>query len=112
MRTRTKYQNGERVATEKVEDPPAEVKVPAADEDEVEESVQDETKADRFARLAGKRTQVVLDKIRVLGNCAKRAQYSWTNEQALSIVNAVKIAVSELEEALLKEDKGSKKFSW
>ena len=37
-----------------------------------------ESNRDRFVRLASKRTNAILEKLRVLGNCSNRSMYSYT----------------------------------
>ena len=49
-----------------------------------------EAKREKFLRLASKRTQIVLDKIRILNNCAHRGQYDWLKEDATRMLNAIK----------------------
>lgn len=39
-----------------------------------------ETRKERFGRLASKRTNEILDKIRILGNCSNRSTYEYTSE--------------------------------
>ena len=48
-----------------------------------------ETKAERFKRLATKRTQNVLYALRVLGNCANRGVYEYASEDVKKIFNAI-----------------------
>jgi hypothetical protein len=48
-----------------------------------------ESKSDRFRRLATKRTVNVLQALRVLGNCANRAVYQYTDDDVRKIFNAV-----------------------
>ena len=55
-----------------------------------------ETKEQKFARLATKRTQTALGKIRLLGNLAA-SSYRYTPEQAGRIVGALRQAVTEVE---------------
>lgn len=49
----------------------------------------DENKRDRFLRLAAKRTNSILKKIRVLGNCANRNYYEYTEEDLRKIFAAI-----------------------
>lgn len=49
----------------------------------------DETKAERFSRVAGRRIQNVLDAIAVLGNCSDRNTYEFTDEQVAKIEQAI-----------------------
>lgn len=41
----------------------------------------DETRNDRFKRIAAKRTNEVLDKIRILGNCSNKSSYEYSKEE-------------------------------
>ena len=57
---------------------------------------QGETKAQRFQRLATKRTQAALQKIRLLGNLTS-SSYAYTPEQAAQILGALRAAVDTVE---------------
>ena len=48
-----------------------------------------ETKKQRFQRLAEKRTNEVLERLRILGNCANRAQYEYAAEEIRKIFNTI-----------------------
>jgi len=48
-----------------------------------------ETKKQRFQRLAEKRTNDVLERLRILGNCANRAQYEYAAEEIRKIFNTI-----------------------
>ena len=48
-----------------------------------------ETKRRRFVRLGEKRTDTVLDKLRVLGGCANRRMYEYTEADVEKIRNAI-----------------------
>jgi hypothetical protein len=61
-----------------------------------EEAVQGETKEQRFQRLATKRTQAALQKIRLLGNLTS-SSYAYTPEQAGRIIGALRAAVDAIE---------------
>ncbi len=63
---------------------------------EEQDVVQGETKEQRFQRLATKRTQAALQKIRLLGNLTS-SSYSYTPEQAAKILGALRAAVGEVE---------------
>lgn len=60
------------------------------------QAIPGETKEQRFQRLATKRTQAALQKIRLLGNLTS-SSYGYTPEQAASIINALRAAVSTVE---------------
>jgi len=60
------------------------------------EAVQGETKEQRFQRLATKRTQAALQKIRLLGNLTS-SSYAYTPEQAAKVIGALRAAVEAVE---------------
>ncbi len=64
--------------------------------DQAEQGTQGETKEQKFARLATKRTQAALVKIRLLGNLAAPS-YHYTPEQASKIIGGLRQAVDTLE---------------
>ena len=63
---------------------------------EGQDAVQGETKEQRFQRLATKRTQAALQKIRLLGNLTT-SSYAYTPEQAAKVIGALRAAVSTVE---------------
>lgn len=48
-----------------------------------------ETKKQRFQRLAEKRTNDVLERLRILGNCANHGQYEYSAEDVRKIFNTI-----------------------
>ncbi len=52
-------------------------------------------KKERFKRLATKRTNTILQKIKVLGNCSNRQIYDYTEEQINSIFFVIERKVKE-----------------
>jgi hypothetical protein len=46
-------------------------------------------KRDRFKRLAQQRTNIVLKRLKVLGNCANRSAYEYTEDEVNKIFNAI-----------------------
>lgn len=46
-------------------------------------------KRERFRYLAEKRTQTVLKKLQVLGNCANRSNYEYSEEEVAKIFAAI-----------------------
>lgn len=54
-----------------------------------------EGKRDRFKRLAAHRTNGVLQKIKILGNCANRSAYDYSEEEVSKIFNEIEKAVRE-----------------
>ena len=70
-----------------------------------------ETKRDKFVRLAEARTNKIIDMIRLLGNCANKANYDYTDADVQKIFNALekeiklaktKFSLSEVEESKFK----------
>jgi hypothetical protein len=66
-----------------------------------------ESKHDKFKRLASARTQTVLQKLDVLINCANGNNYEWTPEDGTKIVDVVQAKVDELKDKLLGGDEGN-----
>ena len=60
-----------------------------------------ETREEKFKRLAEKRVNVALDKIRLIGNLAS-PQYAFGPEQIERIITALRSAVAEVEEKFQK----------
>lgn len=58
--------------------------------------VKEETRHERFRRLAEKRTNTVIKCIRILGNCSNKSMYSYSKEEIDKIFNAI---TNELKEA-------------
>lgn len=48
-----------------------------------------ETKRERFIRLAEARTNKIIDMMRLLGNCASKANYDYTDEDVRKIFIAL-----------------------
>ena len=63
---------------------------------EGQDAVQGETKEQRFQRLATKRTQAALQKIRLISNLTS-SSYAYTPEQAAKILGALRAAVEAVE---------------
>ena len=61
-----------------------------------------EQRGERFKRLATKRTNIVLDRIRVLGNCANRGAYEYSEAEINKIFSEI--------DRLLKETKAKFHF--
>jgi hypothetical protein len=54
-----------------------------------------ETPEERFKRVAEARSNAVLDKLRLLGNCANRQIYSYSEEDINKIFSAINKRVRE-----------------
>jgi len=68
-----------------------------------------ETKRDRFQRLAEKRTNDVLERLRILGNCANRAQYEYSTDDVRKIFKAIEAEVNVIKMKF--KDGETQKFS-
>ena len=55
---------------------------------EMEEKKQ-ETRHERFKRVASKRTNEILEKIRILGNCSNKSSYEYTEEEVNKIFSEI-----------------------
>ena len=64
--------------------------------DEAQQGGVQETKEQKFARLATKRTQAALQKIRLITNLTG-SSYAYTPEQAAKIIAALRAAVNVVE---------------
>lgn len=48
-----------------------------------------ETRQERFKRIAEKRTNEILEKIRILGNCSNKSSYDYTEEEVNKIFSEI-----------------------
>lgn len=64
-------------------------------EKEEEKTIQ-ETPHERFKRLASKRTNEVLRRLKILGNCANRQVYEYTNEDIEKIFSTIEKRAKEI----------------
>jgi len=55
-----------------------------------------ETKADRFKRVATRRTLKVLEALRILGNCSNRSEYEYTEEDVRKIFSAIEKQLADV----------------
>lgn len=53
------------------------------------EQERQESRHERFKRIASKRTNEILEKIRILGNCANKSSYEYTEEEVNKIFNEI-----------------------
>lgn len=66
----------------------------------------DKEKSERFKRLATLRTNEVLDRLRILGNCADRRSYAYTDEEVDKIFRAIDEQVKIVKSKYKKPKKG------
>ena len=48
-----------------------------------------ETRKNRFNRIASKRTNEIIERLRILGNCSNRSTYEYTKEEVDKIFNTI-----------------------
>jgi len=68
-----------------------------------------ESKRDRFVRIAERRTEAVMNRLRILANCANRSVYEYTQSDVDKIFGTI---AREMEEARRKFErtKGRREF--
>ncbi len=59
------------------------------DEKSKEKTDRKKIKEERFKRIASRRVKETLNKLRLLRNCANKANYSYTEYQVKKIINAI-----------------------
>ena len=69
-----------------------------------------ESKRDRFVRLAEARTNKIIDMIQLLGNCSNQSQYEYSQKDVTKIFNAIQTELDSAKKRFNKLDtqKGSK----
>lgn len=55
-----------------------------------------ESPEQRFKRLASQRTNQILDKLRILGNCSNRQVYKYTKEDVDKIFSVIEKKMKEI----------------
>jgi ABC-type Fe3+-hydroxamate transport system substrate-binding protein len=67
-----------------------------------------ESRKNRFNRLASSRTNDIIEKIRILGNCSNKSTYEYTEEEIRKIFRAID---KELKSTKAKFKSNKKKFT-
>jgi len=62
----------------------------------MQKAPKNETKQERFKRLAALRTNEVLKRLKVLGNCANRSAYEYTEEDIKKIFSTIENKTREI----------------
>ena len=63
-----------------------------------------ETKRDKFVRLAGARTNKIIDMIQLLGNCSNSGAYDYTQQDVDKIFTAIENELREAKKKFSKVD--------
>ena len=73
-------------------------------------SKEQETKREKFVRLAEARTNKIIDMIQLLGNCSNQSQYEYTQKDVSKIFNAIQAELDSAKKRFNKQDtqKGSR----
>ena len=69
------------------------------------------TKRQRFLDVGVKRTQNAIDSIELVGNCARPLSYEYTPEEATSILDALREAVSKVADRFFADQPEKPKFT-
>lgn len=73
---------------------------------------ENETKNEKFVRVATPRVQAIISKIEILANCAS-SNYEYTDEQVEAMFGAIMVSLSECKKSFQPEEKPVKeKFSF
>lgn len=69
-----------------------------------------ENKQERFKRLAANRTEAVLEKLRILSNCANTQLYEYSDDEIKKIIKAIEEQLSIVRARFQKKKRS--KFNW
>lgn len=64
-----------------------------------------ESKREKFVRLAEARTNKIIDMIQLLGNCSNQNQYEYTQKDVNKIFNAIQAELDAARKRYNKQDK-------
>ena len=70
-----------------------------------------ETREQRFSRLAEQRVNVILDRIRLLGQLANKSNYEYTDAQVEAIFKAIQKDINAAKSKFREGTKGRKHFT-
>ena len=70
-----------------------------------------EDRKERFLRIATNRTNEVLEKLRILGNCYNKSSYDYNEEDINNIFSAINKAIKETKSRFIIKKK-KKKFTF
>lgn len=70
-----------------------------------------ETKRERFVRIAESRTNKILEMMRLLGNCSSKSNYDYTDEDVKKIFTALEKELRNTKAKFSEEDYKEEKFT-
>jgi len=70
-----------------------------------------ESREDKFKRIASRRVDDLLNKIRLLKNCSNKSSYAYTEEQISKIFRTINSEVNSAKEAFSRNKQKKKGFS-
>ena len=68
-------------------------------------NMRNESKDERFKRVAEKRVKRILDNLRLLSNCSNKRMYAWTDDQLKRIWSALDKELKDCKLAFENKDK-------
>lgn len=68
----------------------------------------EETRRQRFKRIAGARTNKILDILKLLGNCSNTGNYEYSENDVKKIFNAIETEVKASKAKFIKSTKKNK----
>lgn len=68
----------------------------------------EQEKAERFKRVATNRTNKIIDSIRLLGNCANKSNYEYTDEDVKKIFTAIEAEIRDVKAKYQSKSKNKK----
>lgn len=70
-----------------------------------------ETKRERFVRIAEARTNKILEMMRLLGNCSSKSNYDYTDEDIKKIFGTLEKELKNTKNKFLGVDSNNEKFT-
>lgn len=70
-----------------------------------------ESREERFVRIAEARTNKIINMIRLLGNCANKGNYEYTDDEVKKIFNAIELELKLTKGKFMDAESGDRKFT-
>lgn len=67
----------------------------------VKVKVNNESKYEKFRRIASNRTQKILESLRILGNCANTQTYEYSREEVEKIFKSIRATTDEIKQRFM-----------